>query len=88
MATTVTEPATVWEQAGAPTRLVFRGERWRVTGSPVPLIKEPDVLPEGLTHPPSRNVGWRLRVRSEANRSLTADLIRSDTGWVVERVEP
>ncbi|MFB6612527.1 hypothetical protein ACFCVO_19560 [Agromyces sp. NPDC056379] len=88
MAETTTEPATVWEQNGAPTRLEFRGEIWRVMGPLVPLIKEPDALPEGLTHPPSRHVGWRLLVRSEAGRSLTTDLIRSDAGWIVERVEP
>ena len=88
MASTVTEQATVWEQDGAPTRLVFRDESWRVMGTTVPLTEEPDVLPEGLTHHPSRHIGWRLRVRSEAGASFTVDLIRAGDSWIAERVEP
>lgn len=88
MTTSIADPATVWEQNGAPVRLVFRGERWRVVDIPTPLTREPDVIPDGLTHPPTRHIGWRLRARSESGTAITVDLVRSGDGWTVGPIQP
>ena len=81
-----TEPIVVWEQDGVPSRFVFRGTRWRSTQPATPLIREPEHCPPELTHPPARHLGWRVSARADDGRRVDVDLIRSEQGWVVDRV--
>ncbi|MGI9823879.1 hypothetical protein [Agromyces sp. Marseille-Q5079] len=86
--TIAVEAASIWEHDGVPVRLVFRNARWHPVDTPIPLTREPEVLPAALTHPPTQHFGWRIRACSEADEFLTVDVVRVDGGWVVEHVWP
>lgn len=66
----------------APVRMLWRGERWRVTDRPTE--------PEGLywtTHPPEF-AAWRFQATDPQGRSRVFDLVRhhGDHHWMVVHV--
>ena len=89
------EPAVVWADAdGRPVRLVWHGERWRVSDRPT-LITEPvpwwsSLDPEGsaLELAPLSCTGWRFQATAADGRSCVFD-VRDDgdaTRWLVVKV--
>ncbi|WP_157421521.1 hypothetical protein [Agromyces sp. Leaf222] len=83
------EPVAVWLDASdLPTRLVYKGTRYRVIDTPTPLPREPE-WPSGISHPPADvvlSLGWRATGRSENDDLLVFDLRLNPTGWVAERI--
>ncbi|GAA1521944.1 hypothetical protein GCM10009761_25490 [Agromyces terreus] len=83
------EPVAVWlDAAGAPTRLVYRGIRYRVIDTPTKLGVEPE-WPSGISHPPAEVTlapGWRATGRAENHDLLVFDLRLAPNGWVAEHV--
>ncbi|MFB2586166.1 hypothetical protein [Herbiconiux liukaitaii] len=82
----LTDVATLWfgerESATVPVRMLWRGERWRVTDRPTE--------PEGLywtTHPPEF-AAWRFQATDAHGFSRVFDLVRhdGDPHWVVVHV--
>ncbi|TAM67026.1 MAG: hypothetical protein EPN48_15325 [Microbacteriaceae bacterium] len=77
-----TDTVTIWTHGGQPTRMVWRGGRYRVTDTPTPFS---DLL-FGITHPPDID-GWRFQGTDKAGDSKVFD-VRHVGGaeWVVVRV--
>lgn len=78
MLTERTDTVTVWSANGAPTRLVWRHQRWAV-------IDEPTRLENAwvfVTHvPPVSPNGWRLTARVEtSDETRVFDLIERSDG--------
>lgn len=73
-----TEAVEVWLEADLPVRMVWRGERWRVTDTPTPLVETAQ-----LTHPLSRRVGWRFQATSASGATRVFDIERRDAWRVV-----
>jgi hypothetical protein len=90
----LTDVATLWFEeaksasasgpttAPAPVRMLWRGERWRVT--------DPPTEPEGLywtTHPPEF-AAWRFQATDPRGRSRVFDLVQhhGDHHWMVVHV--
>ena len=82
----LTDVATLWfgerESTAVPVRMLWRGERWRVTDEPTE--------PEGLywtTHPPEF-AAWRFQATDPRGCSRVFDLVRhhGDHHWVVVHV--
>lgn len=80
---TVPETVTIWTDGGVPTRMMWRGERFRVSDDPTPLSD----LVAGITHPPSI-VGWRFQGTDEAGISFVFDIRAATDGqeWELVRV--
>lgn len=75
-------PAVATSRAPAPVRMLWRGERWRVTDRPTE--------PEGLywtTHPPEF-AAWRFQATDPHGLSRVFDLVRhhGDRHWLVVHV--
>lgn len=66
---------TVWFDNGAPARLLWRGERWRVTDTPTPLD---DFAWSRITHPP-RMIGWRFQGTRLDGSSRVFDIRQAGT---------
>ncbi|MCU1481802.1 MAG: hypothetical protein JWQ19_2588 [Subtercola sp.] len=72
----------LWFEAGIPNRLVWRGQRWRVSDTPTEL----DELMAMLTHPPAL-VGWRFQATNHVGDSRVFDVVQGDAEtWVVAKV--
>lgn len=69
----VTKVAVWLDDRGRPTRLIWDGERYRVTDTPTP--REELVL--GLTHPP-RLEGWRFQGTRADGASKVFDVRHDD----------
>lgn len=70
MITHTADIVTVWlDDAGTPTRLVWRGDRYQVTDRPTPR----EDLVMGLMHPP-RVDGWRFQGTRDDGQSLVFDV--------------
>lgn len=77
-----TEVATIWFAESVPVRMIWHGERWRVTDRPTE--------PEGLywaTHAPDF-VAWRFQATNEGGKSRVFDVVRWSGGpfWSVAHV--
>jgi hypothetical protein len=75
-----TDTATIWLANGIPARMVWRGERWRVTDTPTE--------PEGFywsTHLPPA-VSWRFQGTNAAGDTHVFDVVQGPEGWSVARV--
>jgi hypothetical protein len=79
------EPVAVWWNGGIPDRLVWQGQRWRVSDEPTPLTTSPDFLPSAMTHAPERTVGWRFQATDDAGDAVVLDIVRSEDQWAVVR---
>lgn len=69
---------------GLPSSLSWRGIRYRVTDTPTPLrdaVEHPF-----MTHPLTRQIGWRFQGTPERGASLVFDVLHSADGWVLARV--
>ncbi|KQM83645.1 hypothetical protein ASE68_10810 [Agromyces sp. Leaf222] len=90
IATHTSEPVVVWlDEAGAPTRLVFRNLGYRVIDTPTRLPHDA-WLSCGSDHsgalPDRSPLGWRVTGRSSHDEILVFDLRLQPTGWIVENV--
>lgn len=76
----------VWMEHDRPARLVYRKGRWRVIGTPTPIVEVPDEEMHPLiTHPTPRRTGWRCVVQSASSGEIrTLALRREATAWRVE----
>jgi hypothetical protein len=90
IATHTSEPVAVWlDDAGAPTRLVFRNVRYRVIDTPTRLPHQAwlSYRSERPTESSDRStLGWRVTGRSTTDETLVFDLRLQPSGWVVENV--
>ena len=71
----------VWFEDGLPTRLVWAGDRYRVTDHPTRLEDEM----AGLTHPLDLT-GWRFQGTTESRETHMFDVARRASSWELLRV--
>ena len=74
----------VWlDDAGAPSRIVLNGRRYRVTDHPTTL----DDLVIGITHPPAVPLGWRFQATDESGdtRVFDVEYQLADDQWALLR---
>ena len=83
---TITDPVTLWFESGAPSRMIWRGQRLRVTDSPTALTRAADDIPPLITHPPVVKVGWRFQAADDAGVNRVFDVRRDGSGWMLEHV--
>lgn len=79
----------LWADAGIPSRLVWRGRRYRViTAEPVRQVAPHD----SLTHPAEQLVGWVLVAAAEKApsdvRALQLRRAAGAAGWILVDVDP
>lgn len=56
-----TSTLTIWLVNDVPSRLVWRGTRWRIVDTPTPIGSDDDAIwHPALTHPPAGWSGWRF----------------------------
>lgn len=72
MITRTSEPVQVWMERGVPSRLVWRGQRFRVSDVPTPIRESIDV--PGMTHPIERRVGFRFQATGEDGEAHVVDV--------------
>lgn len=74
------EPVTVWTERGKPVRVVWRGQRFRVSDVPTPIHEA--ALHALITHPLERLVGCRFQGTNELGESHVFDVqIFSSGTW-------
>ncbi len=79
-----TEQATLWLDPENPTRMVWRGRRWKVTDDPTPIE---EVLEHPLlTHGGTYLAGWRFQATDEDGETHVVDVRRNGTGWAVTAI--
>ncbi|WP_082716857.1 hypothetical protein [Microterricola viridarii] len=83
---TVTDAVTLWLDGGVPTRMIWRGARWRVTDTPTELFRDVGSLPEVITHPPAVRIGWRFQAADSTGLNRVFDVRRDGLGWMLEHV--
>jgi hypothetical protein len=66
------DPVTLWNAAGVPVRLIWKGQRYRVSDRPTPIRESVDV--PALTHPLERLVGYRMQITGEDGNSVVVDV--------------
>lgn len=77
--TTMTDMLTVWTTTrGIPERIFWRGRRWNVIDIPTPLHGEAVDVPDLITHPPMRRIGWRFTVRTPDHSDVRLIDVRHD----------
>ncbi|MGG7507666.1 hypothetical protein [Plantibacter sp. YIM 135249] len=84
--TTTDNLATLWHANTVPVRMVWHGERWRITDTPTALSGEPLYVPPMMTHPSSGFRGWRFQASNERGDSRMFDVLRDEGGWIVSRM--
>lgn len=81
MRSDVTQPtATLWMVDDLPSRMVFAGQRWRVTDMPTRLR---DSIWSSLGKQPSGLYGWRFQAESEDGTVRVFDVFKEQDGWHV-----
>ncbi|WP_235496952.1 hypothetical protein [Leifsonia sp. Root4] len=83
---TAADTVTLWLEAGVPARMVWRGQRWRVTDRPTELLREVDPLPPMITHAPVLRVGWRFQAADLNGLNRVFDVCRAGDAWVIEHI--
>jgi len=77
------ESIVVWTTDGLPDRLVYRRARWRVEGTPTPIIEAFEH--PFITHSPSLQTGWKCRVRRDGGtETALLELRRHGDHWEAE----
>lgn len=79
-AVSIEHQATVWLVDDIPVRMLYAGQRWRITDTPTRLRESVWTAPlekqTGL-------YGWRFQATSEAGDSYVFDVYRAETDWHV-----
>lgn len=82
LAATAFPPATIWMVDDIPARMVFAGQRWRVSDTPTRLG-------DSIWSAPQENhrglFGWRFQGTNEDGHSIVFDVFRAEDGWLVHR---
>jgi hypothetical protein len=68
------ETVTVWSVDSRPSRLLWRGIRYRVTDTPTALY---DYIVEAPTHPLEPRIGWRFQGTSQTGETHVFDVHQS-----------
>lgn len=82
MRTATEHPMTLWLSNDIPARMVYGGERWRVTDTPTRLRHSV------WTAPPQDHrglYGWRFQGTIDDGLSLVFDVYKAEDGWHVHR---
>lgn len=82
-ATTVEQHATLWLVNDLPARMVYAGERWRITDTPTRLRNSNWTVP--LNEPHTGLYGWRFQGTNDDGLSLIFDVYKAEDGWHVHR---
>ena len=77
-----TDTVAVWLTDGTPDRLVWNGNRYRVSDHPTPLEDEF----YWVTHPPVGIVGWRFQGTAEDGTTRMFDIRQNGDGWTLVRI--
>lgn len=83
---TATDTVTLWFEAGVPKRMVWNGQRWRVTDKPTELFGEVDALPAMITHPPRQRTGWRFQAADTSGINRVFDIRSTGGAWAIEHI--
>ena len=79
----IEQVATVWMADEMPSRMVYAGQRWRVTDRPTRLRES---IWEAAQHAPRGGLyGWRFQAENSAGESYVFDVFRQADGWHVHR---
>jgi len=65
-----------------PDRMVYKGQRWRVTDRPTRVRKSIWTIPRQG----SGMYGWRFEASDSTGQSRVFDVIRTECGWQVQHV--
>lgn len=82
----LTESIALWLSNGVPARMVWRGERWRVSDTPTRLALEPEFLPPSITHPPRLISAWRFQASSNSGETHMFEARAVGESWGLSRV--
>lgn len=83
------EAVTIWlDTLGAPSRMVWAGQRYRVSDTPTRLGPEAhEFLSPEITHPPRPLNGWRFQGTTDGGDSHIFDVRRAGPdAWELFRV--
>ena len=81
-ATVIEHPVTIWMTNDIPSRMVYAGQRWRVTDVPTRLrgsIWEVEPGHHGSLY------GWRFQGTNDAGESMVFDVFKAEDGWHFHR---
>lgn len=81
--TTDHPPATLWLVNEIPSRMVFAGNRWRVSDTPTRLH---DSICSASPDQPRGLYGWRFQGTHDDDQSLVFDVFKGEDGWHVHRI--
>ncbi|WP_341946397.1 hypothetical protein [Microbacterium sp. LWH11-1.2] len=82
-AATVEQHATLWLANDIPARMVYAGQRWRVSDIPTRLRHSNWTVP--LSEPHTGLCGWRFQGTNDDGLSLVFDVYKAEDGWHVHR---
>lgn len=82
MLVTTEHPVTLWFVDDIPVRMLYGGQRWRVTDTPTPL--RDSIWSAPLDHYPVHD-GWRFQGTGEDRTSLVFDVFKFEDGWHVHK---
>ena len=82
MLTTVEHPVALWLSNDVPVRMVYGGQRWRVTDTPTRLRHSIWSVPLETHH---GLYGWRFQGTNDEGTSLVFDVYKAEHGWHVHK---
>ena len=82
-AAAVEQHATLWLANDIPSRMVYVGQRWRVSDTPTPLRHSSSTAPLSELH--TSLFGWRFQGTNDDGLSLVFDVYKAEDGWHVHR---
>lgn len=78
----IEQPATIWMVNDVPARMVYAGQRWRITDTPTRLRDSIWSAPLEQHH---GLYGWRFQGTNDTGDSNVFDVYRAKDGWHVHR---
>lgn len=82
MLSTIDQPVTLWFLNDIPVRMVYGGERWRVTDTPTRLRYSVWSAPLETHH---GLYGWRFQGTNDDDVSFVFDVHKGEDGWHVHK---
>ncbi len=80
---TIEHTATIWMTNDTPARMVYAGQRWRVTDTPTRLRHSTWSVEPGEHH--HGLYGWRFQGTNDTGDSYIFDVYKGEDGWHVHR---
>lgn len=78
----IEQPVTIWMANDIPARMVYAGQRWRITDTPTRLRDSIWSAPLEEHH---GLYGWRFQGTNDDGDSRVFDVYRVEEGWQIHR---